>query len=85
MFHHEGMPQHYQIELRIIEDDLPQYKRAIVNAEGLTKGFVTIQDSVGKLTGREPIPVVSPLPAWLKRSQKHDWDLEKYIFGEAKK
>lgn len=74
LFHHEGMPQHYQIGIEIIEDNIRKYKRAIVNAEGDTKGYVTIQDNVGSLTGREPIPKVTP--KWIDDAMKKynmDW------------
>jgi len=82
--HHEGLPQHYLIGVEIVSQKSREYKRGLVFAEGTTKGYVTIQDSNGKLTGQETIPIVSPLPKWLKRSKKYDLNLDKYLFGDQK-
>lgn len=81
LFHSEGLPQHYLIQLEIIEDYYKEYKRCMVFAQGNTKGFVTIQDTLGKLDGRTPVPVISPLPVWAKRMQKAGLDIDKYIMG----
>lgn len=83
LFHHEGMPQHYQIGVEIIDDSGRQYKRGIVFAEGNTKGYATLQDSSGKLTGRESIPIATP--KIFKTLKKYDIDMDKFIFGEKAK
>ena len=84
LFHHEGLPQHYQIGVEIVSEKSREYKRGVVFAEGETKGFATLQEGRGRLTGREAIPVISPIPNWLKRSKKYDLDLDKYMFGGGK-
>lgn len=76
--HHRAMPQHYIIALKIdYPDHLTEYKRAVVDAK---TGFVTIQDSVGKTTGREAIPTKDIVPAFLKQAK--EYGLTKYLFGK---
>lgn len=82
LFHSDGMPQHYQIGATIITENSKEYKRLIVMAEGPTKRYTTMQDSFGKLTGREAIPVKSPLPTWLKRGKKAGLDTDRLLYGD---
>lgn len=83
LFIQEGIPQHYQIEMQIMSENKREFKRGIVFAAGDTKGIVTIQDSVGRLTGREPIPVRTP--QIFKELKKYDIDMDKFIFGAEKR
>ena len=85
LFWHEGMPQHYQIQLAFTYKNLKEFKKGLVWAYGEAKGMVTIQDNMGKLTGRESVPVVSPLPPWIRRSRRYNLDIEKGLFDLAKK
>lgn len=82
LFRYEGMPRHYQIELEIIDDLGRHYKRGIVDAEGVTKGYATIQDSMGKLTGREPIPVRTP-KIFQDLKKKYELDYDSFLFGKT--
>lgn len=80
LFHSEGMPQHYQIGVEIVEEDHREYKRGIVYAKGDTKGYVTIQDNLGKLTGREPIPTKYPIPTIMRKANKQlDIDFDRML------
>ena len=79
------MPQHYQIQLAFTYKNLKEFKKGLVWAYGEAKGMVTIQDNMGKLTGRESVPVVSPLPPWIRRSRRYNLDIEKGLFDLAKK
>ena len=78
--HNEGMPQHYLWGLEIVTKKR-EYKRATIIAEGNTKGIVTFQDNLGKVTGRETIPIVSMMPPWMKRMKKEDINIERFMFG----
>lgn len=83
LFHHEGLPIHYQIQIELVEDYLREYKRAVVFADGPEKGYVTIQDVPAKLTGREVIPVKTP--KIFKMLKKFDVDVDQFIFGPKRK
>ena len=87
LFHHEGMPMHYIIEVALTSDDLGRdHKRGIVFAEGNTKGYATLQDNPGKITGREAIPIISPIPNWIKRGKAVGLEVEKFLgLGGGKK
>lgn len=84
LFHHEGLPVHYIISIEILDKGIVAHKRGIVFAEGNTKGYVTIQDFPGKVTGREAVPLVSPIPHWMRRADRAGLDIDKYVFGEKK-
>jgi hypothetical protein len=87
LFHHDGMPQHYQIAVEMIQNDKREYMRGVVYAEGQTKGYATLQTNMGKLTGREAIPIVSPIPRWMKKGRELDdygFGFEKLMGGEKK-
>lgn len=80
IFWHEGMPQHYQIGLQIIDNDRRSYKKGIVIAEGTAKGYATIQNNPGELQGTEMIPVRTP-PIF-KQLKKYGVDVDQFIFGK---
>lgn len=79
---HEAMPPHYQIQIEITTRRGREYKRGVVIAEGPAKGYATLQDHLGRLTGREVIPVGRP--QWMKDIKKYDLDIDKFIFGAKK-
>ena len=83
LFHHEGMPQHYQVGVELMSDAGREYKRGIVFAEGNTKEYAVVQDSPGKLTGREPIPVMTP--KIFKKLKQYEIGMDQFIFGSDKR
>jgi hypothetical protein len=80
LFHHDGMPQHYQIAVEVINNDKREYMRGVVYAEGPTKSYATLQANSAKLTGREAIPIVSPIPRWMRKNK----ELSDFGFGMDK-
>jgi hypothetical protein len=79
---HEGLAKYYLIEIQFMNAmNYVEYKRAMVMAEGDAKGYVTIQDNVGKLTGRETVPIISPLPSWMRRMERAGVDPGKLLTG----
>lgn len=80
LFFYEGMPRHYQIGVEISTDGRKEYKRGIVNAEGNTKGYATLQDHPGKVTGRELIPIKTP-KVFTDFKKKFGIDYDKLLFG----
>ena len=79
---HEALPLHYITELQVVEDGITEYKRALTFAEGSRRGIVTIQNNKGRFQGTETIPVISPIPKWVKRADKMDLDVDKILFGK---
>ena len=84
LFRYEGMPRHYQIQVEIHDDLGRHYKRGVVDAEGSTKGYATLQDSIGKLTGREPIPVRTP-KLFQDFKKKYGGEYTDLLFGKTGK
>lgn len=81
-FVYEGMPKHYLIGVKIIEDNIPQFKKATVVAEGDAKGYCTIGGHPGEMQGTEITPIKTP--AIFKTLKKYDIDYKDFIFGEKK-
>jgi len=87
LFHHEAMPDHYQIGLEFIVNYQRIHKKAIVMAVGEEKGIVTLQINTGEFQGTEVIPVKTP--EWMEKAHKKygmDWeDLPDLLMGKRKR
>lgn len=80
----DGAPKHYEISFMVKQDRRIEYKKATVFAEGDIKGYATIQDSMGKLTGREAVPIRNLINRWIKEGKKQELDLRDILWGAKK-
>jgi hypothetical protein len=86
LFHSEALPQHYLIGVEIEENNNLSHYQATVYAVGDSRGYVTLQESSTKITGREPIPVKFPVPAsWKAASSQLDLKFDDILFGKGQK
>lgn len=80
--HKDGRGLYYDVGvMKMLPDDIPEYYVAKVYARGLEKGFVTLSESIGSMTGREKVPERTIIPEWLHTTKQFSI-LEKLMFRE---
>jgi hypothetical protein len=78
----DGGGMYYDISVKVNNPyDKPEFYTANVMARGLERGFVTFQESMGSITGREKIPERTIVPQWFKDLENNDL-LEKMFFSK---
>lgn len=77
--HRDARGIFYNVAVEVVNPyDKPKYYLAKVYARGLERGFVTLQESIGPMKGREFEQEKSVIPEWLTRSREYPL-LEKMI------
>ena len=80
--HRDGGGTYYNVSVEVVNPyDRTKYYNAMVMAKGIERGFVTIQESIGALTGRETVHEKTIIPEFAKRIGV-DTVLEKMLFKE---
>ncbi len=80
--HRDGGGVYYDVSVEVASPyHKPMHYVATVMAKGIEKGFVTIQESIGPITGREKIAEKTLFPEWFRRAEKSPL-LEKLMLRE---
>lgn len=76
----DGGGMYYDVEVKVTDPyDRPRFFNATVMAKGLERGFTTLQESIGSLTGRDKEAERTIIPQWMMDMKKHPM-LEKVLF-----
>ena len=80
--HRDGGGIYYEVSVEVVSPyNKTMYYAATVMAKGIEKGFVTIKESIGPITGREKVAEKTMFPEWFRRAEKSPL-LEKLMLRE---
>ena len=78
----DGGGIYYEVAIEVTDPyDRPKFYIATVMAKGPEKGFTTLSESIGPLTGREKVPERTIVPNWFREMEKRPL-LEKFYFNK---